>query len=122
MLPKLRGVLRILPLAGIGFCVAALAITGVPPFNGFFSKYPLFAAGFALSSIYPALLIAMILLLIESVASFGWFIYWFGRVVPGKPSDEVAHASPLPFSMRLVLIVLIVMSLISSVIAAVWLQ
>lgn len=122
MLPRLRGVLRILPLAGIGFCVAALAITGVPPFNGFFSKYPLFAAGFALSSIYPALLIAMILLLIESVASFGWFIYWFGRVVPGEPSDEVAHASPLSFSMRLVLIVLIVMSLISSVIAAVWLQ
>ena len=65
---------------------------------------------------------AMVLVLIESVASFGWFIYWFGRVVPGKPSDEVAHASPLPLSMRVVLVVLIVMSLASSVIAAAWLQ
>ncbi|HHL9324285.1 TPA: hydrogenase 4 subunit D [Escherichia coli] len=122
LLPRLRGVLHTLPLPGVGFCVAALAITGVPPFNGFFSKFPLFAAGFALSVEYRILLPAMILLMIESVASFAWFIRWFGRVVPGKPSEAVADAAPLPGSMRLVLIVLIVMSLISSVIAATWLQ
>ena len=122
VLPRLRGVLHTLPLPGVGFCVAALAITGVPPFNGFFSKFPLFAAGFALSVEYWILLPAMILLMIESVASFAWFIRWFGRVVPGKPSEAVADAAPLPGSMRLVLIVLIVMSLISSVIAATWLQ
>lgn len=122
LLPRLRGVLHTLPLPGVGFCVAALAITGVPPFNGFFSKFPLFAAGFALSVEYWILLPAMILLMIESVASFAWFIRWFGRVVPGKPSEAVADAAPLPGSMRLVLIVLIVMSLISSVIAATWLQ
>ncbi|HCL5251949.1 TPA: hydrogenase 4 subunit D [Salmonella enterica] len=122
LLPRLRGVLRTLPLAGVGFCVAALAITGVPPFNGFFSKYPLFAAGFTLSNQYWVLMPAMILVLIESVASFGWFIYWFGRVAPGTPSDEVAQASPLPFSMRLTLIVLMIMTLASSVIAAAWLQ
>ncbi|HAW1743914.1 TPA: hydrogenase 4 subunit D [Escherichia coli] len=122
LLPRLRGVLHTLPLPGVGFCVAALAITGVPPFNGFFSKFPLFAAGFALSVEYWILLSAMILLMIESVASFAWFIRWFGRVVPGKPSEAVADAAPLPGSMRLVLIVLIVMSLISSVIAATWLQ
>ncbi|EIZ7482345.1 hydrogenase 4 subunit D [Escherichia coli] len=122
LLPRLRGVLHTLPLPGVGFCVAALAITGVPPFNGFFSKFPLFAASFALSVEYWILLPAMILLMIESVASFAWFIRWFGRVVPGKPSEAVADAAPLPGSMRLVLIVLIVMSLISSVIAATWLQ
>ena len=122
LLPRLRGVLHTLPLPGVGFCVAALAITGVPPFNGFFSKFPLFAAGFSLSVEYWILLPAMILLMIESVASFAWFIRWFGRVVPGKPSEAVADAAPLPGSMRLVLIVLIVMSLISSVIAATWLQ
>ncbi|EHB6033541.1 hydrogenase 4 subunit D [Escherichia coli] len=122
LLPRLRGVLHTLPLPGVGFCVAALAITGVPPFNDFFSKFPLFAAGFALSVEYWILLPAMILLMIESVASFAWFIRWFGRVVPGKPSEAVADAAPLPGSMRLVLIVLIVMSLISSVIAATWLQ
>ncbi|HCR3982623.1 TPA: hydrogenase 4 subunit D [Kluyvera ascorbata] len=122
LLPRLHGVLTTLPLVGVGFCVAALAITGVPPFNGFFSKYPLFAAGFALSSQHWLLLPIMVLVLIESVASFGWLIYWFGRVVPGKASEEVVHAAPLPLSMRLVLLVLIMMSLVSSVIAASWLQ
>ncbi|MDU6682100.1 MAG: hydrogenase 4 subunit D [Enterobacteriaceae bacterium] len=120
MLPRLRGVMRTLPIAGIGFCVAALAITGVPPFNGFFSKFPLFAAGFALSDLHPILLAVMILALVESVASFGWFIYWFGRVVPGEPSEEVAQAAPLPYAMKLVLVILVVMSLCSSVIAAAW--
>ncbi|ORJ51666.1 hydrogenase 4 subunit D [Kluyvera intermedia] len=120
MLPRLRGVMRTLPIAGIGFCVAALAITGVPPFNGFFSKFPLFAAGFALSDQHPILLAVMILALVESVASFGWFIYWFGRVVPGEPSEEVAQAEPLPYAMKLVLVILVVMSLCSSVIAAAW--
>ena len=120
MLPRLRGVMRTLPIAGIGFCVAALAITGVPPFNGFFSKFPLFAAGFDLSAQHPILLAVMILALVESVASFGWFIYWFGRLVPGEPSEEVAQAAPLPYAMKLVLGILVVMSLCSSLIAAAW--
>lgn len=122
MLPKLNGILQKMPLVGVGFCVAALAITGVPPFNGFFSKFPIFAAGFALSTHFWVLVPVMVLVLVESVGSFAWFIYWFGRVVPGKPSAAVSDAAPLPFSMRLVLLVLVVMSLASSVIAASWLN
>ncbi len=121
MLPRLKGVITKMPLLGIGFCVAALAITGVPPFNGFFSKFPIFAAGFALSRQYWVLTPLMILVLIESVASFAWLLYWFGRVVPGKPSEAVAQAAPVPLAMRAVLVVLIVMSLCSSFIAVAWL-
>ncbi|WP_413737356.1 hydrogenase 4 subunit D [Sodalis sp. RH21] len=121
MLPCLKGVITKMPLLGIGFCVAALAITGVPPFNGFFSKFPIFAAGFALSRQYWVLTPLMILVLIESVASFAWLLYWFGRVVPGKPSEAVAQAAPVPLAMRAVLVVLIVMSLCSSFIAVAWL-
>ncbi|HGM5488791.1 TPA: hydrogenase 4 subunit D [Serratia fonticola] len=121
MLPRLQGVMSKMPLLGIGFCVAALAITGVPPFNGFFSKFPIFAAGFALSREFWLMTPLMVLVLIESVASFAWFIYWFGRVIPGKPSDEVAQASPLPWVMSAVLVILIAMSVGSSVIAVAWL-
>lgn len=122
LLPKLRGVMVKSPLLGIGFCVAALAIAGVPPFNGFFSKFPVFAAGFTLSSEHWQLLPVMVLALVESVASFAWLLYWFGRVVPGAPSPEVEQMSPLPLAMRAVLVVLIVMSLLSSVVAAYWLN
>lgn len=122
ILTQLRGVLSKLPLAGMGFCIAALAITGVPPFNGFFSKFPIFAAGFELAPQHILLLLLLIVVLIESIGSFAWFLYWFGKVVPGKPSEVVANAQPLPCSMKIVLIVLIVMSVCSSVIAVYWLS
>ena len=51
-----------------GFGVAALAIAGVPPFNGFFSKYPLFAAGFELGHEYGWITWLMVLALVESTA------------------------------------------------------
>lgn len=97
-MPRLRGVLHTLPLPGVGFCVAALAITGVPPFNGFFSKFPLFAAGFALSVEYWILLPAMILLMIESVATFLPGFIHAGLVArcARQPSEAVADAVPPP--------------------------
>ncbi|OAT33165.1 hydrogenase 4 subunit D [Proteus myxofaciens] len=121
MLPRLKGLINKYPLLGVGFCVAALAIAGVPPLNGFFSKFPIFAAGFELSSVFWVMTPIMVLVLIESVASFTWFIYWFGRVVPGKPSEEVANGQPVPAAMKIVIGVLIVMSFCSSVIAVTWL-
>lgn len=121
LLPSLRGVMSKLPLLGISFCVAALAITGVPPFNGFFSKFAIFAAGFQLSHDHLLIMILLILALIESVASFAWFLNWFGKVVPGKPSTEVAAAQPVPAQIKFVLVTLIVMTVCSSFIAAAWL-
>jgi hydrogenase-4 component D len=37
MLPAIRGVMRKQPVIGASFAAAALAVAGVPPFNGFFS-------------------------------------------------------------------------------------
>ncbi|HIE0435103.1 TPA: hydrogenase 4 subunit D [Proteus mirabilis] len=121
MLPRLKGLINKYPLLGVGFCVAALAIAGVPPLNGFFSKFPIFAAGFELSSVFWVMTPIMVLVLIESVASFTWFIYWFGRVVPGEPSKEVAQGQPVPMAMQIVIGILIIMSFASSVIAVTWL-
>ncbi|MTI14544.1 hydrogenase 4 subunit D [Sansalvadorimonas verongulae] len=121
MLPQLQGIVKGSPLLAVGFCVAALAITGVPPFNIFFSKFSLMQAGFAMSDQYPWLTPVLVIALIESVASFGWIMYWFGKTVLGEPSEPVATAQPLPASMKFVLVVLIIMSLFSSAIAAGWL-
>ncbi|GAA5179408.1 hydrogenase 4 subunit D [Niveibacterium umoris] len=121
MLPSLRGLLRHVPLLGVSFCVAALGITGVPPFNGFFSKFAIFSAGFQLSSAHLLLLPLVVLALIESVASFAWFLRWFGDTTPGEASEAVANAQPVPLVIKLVLAVLIVMCVASSFIAAAWL-
>lgn len=121
LLPALRGVITRAPLLGIGFCVAALAVTGVPPFNGFFSKFVMFAGGFEASRDHLLLLVLLAIALLESVGSFAWFLRWIGRTVPGVPSPAVAAASPLPAAMQGVLIGLIVMTLASSFIAVSWL-
>ncbi|MFA9440189.1 hydrogenase 4 subunit D [Uliginosibacterium sp. sgz301328] len=121
MLPSLRGLLRNVPLLGVSFCVAALAITGVPPFSGFFSKFPIFAAGFQLSAEHILLLPLVVIALIESVGSFAWFLRWFGDTSPGTPSQAVADAAPVPPMMQTVLVVLIIMCVASSFIAANWL-
>ena len=60
-MPLLQGIMRTMPVVGAGFGVAALAIAGVPPFNGFFSKYPLFAAGFELGQEYSWITWLMVL-------------------------------------------------------------
>ena len=120
-MPLLQGIMRTMPVVGAGFGVAALAIAGVPPFNGFFSKYPLFAAGFELGHEYGWITWLMVLALVESTATFVWLLYKFGQCVIGKPSEVVANAQPIPFSMRFVLVVLMVMSVVSSFIAAYWL-
>ncbi|MGC6405150.1 hydrogenase 4 subunit D [Bisgaard Taxon 45] len=121
LISRLQGIMRTMPLIGTGFGIATLAIAGVPPFNGFFSKFPLFAAGFEVSQLHGWIMPLIILALIESIATFVWLLYRFGQCVIGEPSQEVIDAQPLPKSMSFVLIVLMLMSVFSSVIAAWWL-
>jgi hydrogenase-4 component D len=121
LLPSLRGILTKTPMLGVSFVVAALAITGVPPFSGFFSKFAIFGGGFAVSQQNLLLLPMVIIALVESVCAFAWFLKWVGYSVPGKMSDAVQAASPLPAGMKFVLGVLVIMSLCSSFFAASWL-
>lgn len=121
MLPKLKGVLKKQPLLGVGFAVAALAIAGVPPFNGFFSKFAIFAGSFDAAQGNWILMLIVVVALIETVGCFAWFLKWMGRVLPGEPSKTVADAQPLPKTMTAVFVILIIMTVCSSFIAASWL-
>jgi hydrogenase-4 component D len=121
MLALLRGVLSKSRLMGVGFVAAALAVAGVPPFSGFFSKFAIFAGGFEVGASHPLIMVLMVVALLESVGTFAWFLKWIGSVVLGAPSKAVAEAIEVPLSMRAVLVALIVMSICSSFIAATWL-
>ncbi|MEF2071147.1 hydrogenase 4 subunit D [Consotaella aegiceratis] len=121
LLPHLRGLMAKKPLIGIGFAVAAMAIAGVPPFSGFFSKFAIFAGGFSVGREHWPLMVIAVIALAESVGTFAWFLKWLGTCIPGEPSQAVADAAPTPKSIQVVLVVLIVMSVASSAIAAWWL-
>lgn len=122
MLDKMSGLLKKSKVLGVGFIVAALAISGVPPFNGFFSKFQIFAGGFEIGAHNVFVLVVMILVLIETIACFAWFLMWIGKAAMGEPSPTVADAIEIPASMKFVFVVLCIMTVLSSVIAADWLM
>ncbi len=120
LLPSLRGVMGRMPVVGASFAVAALAVTGVPPFNCFFSKFSIFAGGFEAARAQPLLLVLVVIAIVESIGSFAWLFWTFSASGLGKPSDEVAAATPLAPAMEYVLITLAVLTLVSGLFAAAW--
>lgn len=120
MLPALKGVISKMPLIGVSFAFATLAVTGVPPFNCFFSKFSILAGGFTAARSDPLLMAIVILAVLETIGSFAWLFWVFGAAVPGEPSAEIAAATPLAPSMQWVLGALAVLTLISGYFAATW--
>ena len=120
MLPSLRGIMKQTPLIGICFAVAVLAVTGVPPFNAFYSKFTIFAGGFEAAQATPFIYALVIIAILESVGSFAWIFWTFSLAVPGRASDEVAASTPLAPAMGFVLVTLALLTLVSGIFAAAW--
>jgi hydrogenase-4 component D len=122
MFPSLKGLLQKMPLVGVCFAVAALAVTGVPPFNGFFSKFSIFAGGFEAARTTPWLLVIVVIAILETIGSFAWLFWCFSASVPGEPSAEVRAASDIAPSMKFVLVTLACLALVSGFFALSWLS
>jgi NADH:ubiquinone oxidoreductase subunit 5 (subunit L)/multisubunit Na+/H+ antiporter MnhA subunit len=73
-LEKLGGVARQMPLTFISFFVCALAIAGVPPLNGFFSKWMVYQGVLSIGTegnrLYPIFLVAAMFGSVLTLASF----------------------------------------------------
>jgi hydrogenase-4 component D len=102
----LSGALRRAPVAGVGFLIGALTVTGVPPFAGFWSKFSLIAGAVQLGG--TGILVAVVLL-VESVLAFAWFLWVGQRVFLGMPSAVVEGASRPSRKMDLALVLLMVL-------------
>lgn len=121
ILTKIRGLGKAMPLAAIAFICAAFAVAGVPPFSGFFSKFMIVSGGFDVATSNWIMMLIILLALLETIGCFAWFLKWIGACIPGEASPEVAQAQPLPRAMALVFVVLTIMTVCSSFIAAWWL-
>ena len=120
MLPSLKGIMGKMPLVGISFLFAMLAVSGVPPFNGFFSKFSILAGGFMAARTEPLLMVLMVIAVLETVGSFAWLFWVFGAAVPGEASAEVSSAARLSPQVQFVLGALAFLTLVSGYFAAVW--
>jgi hydrogenase-4 component D len=96
-------------------------VTGIPPFNCFYSKFSIFTGGIEAAKANPLLLALVIIAILESVLSFAWIFWIFSSAVPGEPSAEIASASDLAPGMKWALGTLAILTLVSGYFAAVWL-
>ncbi|MGI0064405.1 MAG: NADH-quinone oxidoreductase subunit N, partial [Nitrosopumilaceae archaeon] len=76
-LDKIRGLGKRMPITSIGLVVSLLALAGVPPLNGFWSKLMLFGSAIDAGSVVPwapYLAVAGVLNSALSLAYYGWII------------------------------------------------
>jgi len=111
---KLSGLAQTMPIAAVAFFVGAFALTGVPPLACFWSKIYVLAGALQVPGAFGP--IALILVLVESLVTFGWFLWVGQKVFFGKAKGASAKAQPLeaaraldpPRTMNWVLIALII--------------
>jgi NADH-quinone oxidoreductase subunit L len=110
------GLRKYLPITNLSFLVACLAIAGIPPFSGFFSKEEiLLAASHSNKIVFYAALIT------SGLTAFYMFrlyfsIFWNRQTdVPHQPATADGHGEG-PFSMKLPLMILAVCSILAGVI------
>lgn len=80
---KLSGLAQTLPVAAVAFFVGTFALAGVPPLACFWSKFYILSGALQLRSVFGP--VALILILVESLVSFGWFLWVGQQVFFGKP-------------------------------------
>lgn len=120
MLPKIQGLMKKYPVTGVGFAVAATAIAGVPPMSTFFSKFQIISGGFAVGASNTVIFVLVCVMVVETVATFAWFLRWMGKVLPGEPSETVAAGQPLPRAMAFVFVVLMIMVVVAGPLSSSW--
>jgi formate hydrogenlyase subunit 3/multisubunit Na+/H+ antiporter MnhD subunit len=111
----LGGLGKKMPLTALAFVLGALAISGVPPFNLFWSKFFIVAGAFQLNSSWGWTL--GLLALAESIAGFAWFIHVVHRVVFGTATPAAEAAQDPPATMAIPLLALMGLILLSTIFA-----
>jgi hydrogenase-4 component D len=112
---SLSGLGKKMPLTSLAFVLGALAISGVPPFNMFWSKFFIVSGAFQLHSTWGWTL--GILALAESIAGFAWFIHVAHKVIFGKPAPAAEGAQDPPATMSISLLALMGLILASTIFA-----
>ena len=105
-LKDMGGLRKYMPITNITFLIAALAIAGVPPFAGFFSKDEILVAAFEHDK-----LIYFVGLFVAGLTAFYMFRIYFG-IFWGKNTqyERLPHESPI--SMTFPLIILAILSVV----------
>ncbi|KYH35641.1 hydrogenase-4 component B [Clostridium tepidiprofundi DSM 19306] len=98
---KLGGLAKKMPYTTVLFMISLASIAGVPPFNGFVSKWLIYQSTFE-AGYWPVTIIALLV----SVMTLAYFIKLAQSVFFGKIHKEHENIKEIPWSMRAPMIVL----------------
>jgi len=101
------GLRKYLPVTNLSFLVACLAIAGIPPFAGFFSKEEILLAAYNSNKIVYG-----VALFTSGLTAFYMFRLYFS-IFWNKPTEVHNHHGEGPFSMKFPLIILAICSIIA---------
>ena len=104
------GLRKYMPITNITFFIACLAISGIPPFSGFFSKDEILTAAFAYS---PAM--GWVMTAIAAMTAFYMFRLYYGIFWGTENKELHAHHTPheAPLTMTFPLIFLAVVTCVA---------
>ena len=108
-LGKLGGLARSMPVTAICFVVAAASISGVPPFNGFFSKELVYDGALERGWIFYAIALLGSFFTAASFLKLGHSAFF------GKPADPGRKVREAPWPMLVPMIVLALLCLVFGV-------
>lgn len=116
-LDRLGGLSKKMPKTTACFLIGALSISGIPPFNGFASKWMIYQATYekGVESGNFFYVIITIVAVVVSVMTLASFIKVTQAVFFGQTSDVCKNAKEVPLLMRIPMWVLSVLCLLSGV-------
>lgn len=102
-LGKLGGLSKKMPHTTVLFLIGAASISGVPPFNGFASKWMIYQATYmkAVESGNIGFLLVTVIALVTSVLTLASFVKVTQSVFFGRLPAELENVREVPFGMRL---------------------
>ncbi len=112
-----HGVGKTMPITLITYIIAALAISGITPFNGSVSKSMIESSVYN----YPIIWLILVFASIGTVAHFSKILY-YSFIKSPKKNKEKKKYQEVPFSMQLPMVVLAFLCILLGVIPYLWLN
>ena len=110
---KMGGLKKSLPITHLTFLIATIAISGIPPFSGFFSKDEILAHAYEHNKLYWFL--GIVGSMLTAFYMFRLYFLTFGGSFRGT-ADQKHHLHESPKSMTIPLVVLAVLSVVGGLI------
>jgi formate hydrogenlyase subunit 3/multisubunit Na+/H+ antiporter MnhD subunit len=106
---RLGGLARYMPLTFASFLVASLSISGIPPFNGFVSKWMIYQGVIGgASANNPLWIVWLTCAMFGSALTLASFMKLIHAIFLGRPSKEAAQVKEAPYTMLLPVLTLAV--------------